>query len=387
MQIGTLITHEQEPSDADGTRAQHSQQCVYSHVNIPPGEGSPCDSPSNPRAPGEYIHTYIKKEPADNDIDAAEQQNSYTFVRNKQDTHHNHNLKRTSPDSDEEEDNAAVGTPDKRLRRLSDDPRPSTETVVHEFACPFYKRSRGRYCHQRSCRTSGWPSVHRVKEHLYRHHMHYVCDRCSKTFKIQENLREHLRQEVACMVSPRSVAEDAGFDAEIEKRLRSRKKIEGQNEVDKWNHMFRILFPSFNTKQPPSPFVEYSLSLQDDLNTQVVKDEDDGTSRAGHLQMMAMAAVAKQETGSKSPAHLANVANIADASMDLPPIVDGASRPEFTVYSHDGPEGVPPGLSYRSNTDPRILSRNAMYEMVQQQVWKVLSSMPNSPMAPIPHHP
>ncbi|CAK7566386.1 MAG: hypothetical protein SEPTF4163_004330 [Sporothrix epigloea] len=35
--------------------------------------------------------------------------------------------------------------------------------AAYEFACPFYKRNRMKYCHQRSCRTSGWPSVHRVK--------------------------------------------------------------------------------------------------------------------------------------------------------------------------------------------------------------------------------
>lgn len=91
------------------------------------------------------------------------------------------------------------------------------------------------------------------REHLYRHHIHHVCDRCSSTFKVQSQLRAHLRQEVACPVSPRSVAEDAGFDLEMEKKLRSRKKIEGQTESDKWRHMFRMLFPSFKDRPTPSP--------------------------------------------------------------------------------------------------------------------------------------
>ena len=83
--------------------------------------------------------------------------------------------------------------------------------------------------------------------------MHYVCDRCSTTFKVQENLREHLRQEIACAVSTCSVPEDAGFDLEIEKKLRSRKKIDGQNESDKWTHMYRLLFPSYKDRMTPSP--------------------------------------------------------------------------------------------------------------------------------------
>lgn len=66
-------------------------------------------------------------------------------------------LKRSTSDSEEDEEQED-GTGKKA--RLSDDP---ASPVVVEFACPFYKRNRHKYCHQRSCRTSGWPSVHRVK--------------------------------------------------------------------------------------------------------------------------------------------------------------------------------------------------------------------------------
>lgn len=66
-------------------------------------------------------------------------------------------LKRPTSDSeDDEEQEDSTG----KKARLSDDP---ASPVVFEFACPFYKRNRHKYCHQRSCRTSGWPSVHRVK--------------------------------------------------------------------------------------------------------------------------------------------------------------------------------------------------------------------------------
>ena len=53
--------------------------------------------------------------------------------------------------SDTEDNNSDEEGPEKKQR------------VVREFACPFFKRNRSKYCQQRSCRTSGWPSVHRVK--------------------------------------------------------------------------------------------------------------------------------------------------------------------------------------------------------------------------------
>ncbi len=59
-----------------------------------------------------------------------------------------------SEDEDDQEDNT-----DRKAPVLDNTAVP----IVYEFACPFYKRNRGRYCQQRSCRTSGWPSVHRVK--------------------------------------------------------------------------------------------------------------------------------------------------------------------------------------------------------------------------------
>ena len=83
--------------------------------------------------------------------------------------------------------------------------------------------------------------------------MHYVCERCATTFKAPGHLKEHLRQTVACSVSKSKVPEDAGFDLETEKRLRSRKKIEGQTEADKWTHMYQLLFPYASAQCTPSP--------------------------------------------------------------------------------------------------------------------------------------
>lgn len=61
--------------------------------------------------------------------------------------------------------------------------------------------------------------------------------------------------------------EDVGFGQDVEKKLRSRKKIEGQTEWDKWVHMFRILFPSFRDKATPSPCEKRYLSAYMDGNT------------------------------------------------------------------------------------------------------------------------
>ncbi|KIH93727.1 hypothetical protein SPBR_04296 [Sporothrix brasiliensis 5110] len=275
-------------------------------------------------------------------------------------------LKRpTSESEDDEEQEDGSG----KKARLSDNP---ASPVVFEFACPFYKRNRHKYCHQRSCRTSGWPSVHRVKEHLYRHHMHYVCDRCSTTFKLQENLREHLRQEVACAVSTCSVAEDTGFDLEIEKKLRSRKKIDCQNESDKWTHMYRLLFPSYRDKNTPSPYVDYSLRDEPLVAIAGVGDSDSTPylpeADQGSLMTVAAAAVAVEQKITATETNSQGT-KTEDVLIGLPSVLKGKGRPEQSTFSNMPDES-------------RLVPNSAFYKIVQDHVLTVLSNIPNAPVPP-----
>ncbi|CAK7215182.1 hypothetical protein SBRCBS47491_002396 [Sporothrix bragantina] len=260
--------------------------------------------------------------------------------------------------SDTEDNNSDEEGPEKKQR------------VVHEFACPFYKRNRTKYCHQRSCRTSGWPSVHRVKEHLYRHHMHYVCERCSTTFKAPENLKEHLRQPVACCVSAFKVPEDAGFDLETEKRLRSRKKIDGQTEIDKWTHMFQLLFPDASAQYTPSPFVDYSI--QEDPYPPTGENEE----ALLHPEFRQL----KNSNGSST--NLATIATVAVAAEQQLSAIDSRR-----IISDNMLVDMPGLMTSREKTRParaldddlygcQMVSKTDFYEIVRDQVRAVLSTMP-----------
>lgn len=96
---------------------------------------------------------------------------------------------------------------------ISEDPR---------FACPFRKNDPSKYnvYSHRGCAISYWQKIHRLKygpkvqtmerltnkyhrEHLYRcHHAPIHCLRCWKTFKTQEQYREHSQAENACSRQP-----------------------------------------------------------------------------------------------------------------------------------------------------------------------------------------
>ncbi|KAL1894893.1 hypothetical protein Sste5346_005580 [Sporothrix stenoceras] len=232
-------------------------------------------------------------------------------------------LKRPTSDSeDDEEQEDGTG----KKARLSDDP---TSPVVFEFACPFYKRNRHKYCHQRSCRTSGWPSVHRV-----------------------------------------NVPEDAGFDLEIEKKLRSRKKIDGQNESDKWTHMYRLLFPSYKDKTTPSPYVDYSLRDEPALTAPREADAELTQFRPkvdkGSLMTVAAAAVAAEQKTTTSETLKRENTN-EGMMIDFPSMLMG--RQDQAVYQNIA-------------DDSRLVPKSEFYKIVQDHVLTVLSNIPNAPVPP-----
>ncbi|CAK7203643.1 hypothetical protein SEUCBS139899_006381 [Sporothrix eucalyptigena] len=266
------------------------------------------------------------------------------------------------PASDTEDNNSEDEGPEKKQR------------LAFEFACPFYKRNRSKYCHQRSCRTSGWPSVHRVKEHLYRHHMHYVCERCSTTFKAPENLKEHLRQQVACSVSAFKVPEDSGFDLETEKKLRSRKKIDGQTEVDKWLHMFQLLFPDASSQYSPSPFVDYSL--QEELYPPTIENEEallhpdfrqhrivnpNTNTNTDDQNLTAIAQAAEQQISAAEN----NGATTDNMLVDHPALISARDRIRLARQGDDE--------FYRRSK----VSKIDFYEIVRDEVRAIMSSLPH----------
>ncbi|CAK7269551.1 hypothetical protein SEPCBS119000_003625 [Sporothrix epigloea] len=244
--------------------------------------------------------------------------------------------------TDIDDNNSDEECPDKKRR------------AVYEFACPFYKRNR-------------------LKEHLYRHHMHYVCERCSQTFKAPESLREHVRQSAACNLSEYGVPEDAGFDLQTEKKLRSRKKIDGQTEADKWAHMYQLLFSSGSAQYMPSPFVDYSLQEE---TYPPAEESEESLLYPAYLRLEAV------ECSNTNPAATLTA---AVATENQAPAVDSrgmisdnmlaASLGHMTSRDRPGPASVSDEDSYGR----QVVSRTDIYEMVRDQVRAVLSSSIQQP--------
>ncbi|KAH7063272.1 hypothetical protein B0J12DRAFT_642216 [Macrophomina phaseolina] len=130
------------------------------------------------------------------------------------------------------------------------------ETLVsRKFACPYYSRNPAQPPVSISCAYPGFPTIFRVKEHLYRKHKasNNKCSRCHVIFDDADALQTHQRSEVVCQLRAPSPA--PGFSQEQEKQLRSRKRSSRcQSEEEKWTEVYRILFPK--DIEVPSAYIE-----------------------------------------------------------------------------------------------------------------------------------
>jgi hypothetical protein len=118
------------------------------------------------------------------------------------------------------------------------------------FACPFYKHDPNRYRNRRTCPGPGWPTVHRMKEHLYRSHAQPIyCPRCYTMFDGDGDLANHLRSNPCQMSAPQPIE---GIDRETLNTLR-RRSPPLRLEEDKWRDTYRALFPDVAESDIPSP--------------------------------------------------------------------------------------------------------------------------------------
>lgn len=146
------------------------------------------------------------------------------------------------PDDDDE------GSPNKR-RRGSMATSDESETGVR-FACPFYKHDPNRYRNRRTCAGPGWPTVHRMKEHLYRSHAQPIfCPICYATFKSDKDQSNHVRLQQCKRSSPQQIE---GIDRETVWTLRKRTTAL-RLEEDKWRDVYQTLFPYVSPEDIPSP--------------------------------------------------------------------------------------------------------------------------------------
>lgn len=165
--------------------------------------------------------------------------------------------------------------------------QPIEATVAEEgackrFACPYYKRKPNGSPKATSCVYPGFTSISRLKyvttvsfvwrvqtlnairEHLYRHHaLPLRCSRCRKTFANEESLDRHLRRPLSQLcVEVQRRPEHEGFSKWQAEQLRSKRRCCGWSEEQKWNAVYRILFPEDLASDTPSPCEYYGRAFK-----------------------------------------------------------------------------------------------------------------------------
>ncbi|KAM7206408.1 hypothetical protein V8F20_002757 [Naviculisporaceae sp. PSN 640] len=148
-------------------------------------------------------------------------------------------------------------------------PAPSSTTdgddvaTTAKFACPFYASNPAKYRTVRTCCGPGWPTAHRVKEHIYRSHcLKHTCPRCCESFKSDEELKHHQRLDEPCKKTSRAVDNSNNNNVitdKQEKLIRMRAKT-NQPEEERWREMYKIIFPDARTI--PSPYHQSTSTSQ-----------------------------------------------------------------------------------------------------------------------------
>ncbi|KAH7000635.1 hypothetical protein EDB80DRAFT_114793 [Ilyonectria destructans] len=145
---------------------------------------------------------------------------------------------------------------DKRQKTNDDLAQEGAVKMALSFACPFPKRHPDKEwprCHR------GFSEVHRVKEHIYRRHkLPISCERCFQAFKKETELTEHRREADPCQVISRPEGL-LGIDGAIVSKLKSRKGARNGTQKEKWEYMYKTIFPDVQDTEIPSPYFDLQL--------------------------------------------------------------------------------------------------------------------------------
>ncbi|KAK0620417.1 hypothetical protein B0T14DRAFT_231776 [Immersiella caudata] len=161
----------------------------------------------------------------------------------------------------------------KKKRRL---PGNCDDGYSKRYACPFYKQNPQKYRNS-TCVGPGWISVSRVKEHIYRRHgpPPFECRRCLEPLSTESALHQHIHQETRCISrSLEDHLEGPGISKSQMEKLKKRGK-KTATEPDRWREVYRIIFPTANEHEIPSPYYdlkEDKFAPRDSLDSERFKE-------------------------------------------------------------------------------------------------------------------
>ncbi|CZR68082.1 uncharacterized protein PAC_17981 [Phialocephala subalpina] len=126
------------------------------------------------------------------------------------------------------------------------------ESHNNQFSCPFRKHDPRKYSVQ------GWPrcalkpqkTIARLKAHLYQYHLIEQCSRCKSVFESEAALEAHSMSEERC--EPKIDEHLDGMTRKMKDQIQCRRKPHpGQTDEEKWQHIYKILFPDGTVVHDP----------------------------------------------------------------------------------------------------------------------------------------
>lgn len=126
----------------------------------------------------------------------------------------------------------------------------NTSNTSPLLACPFYA---AQPYHHKSCSTARLTTIASLKQHLYRRHARpvYHCRNCLRAFKEDSGLQMHLLVG-SCSEADTDIYADK-MSVATEKKIKKR-ELRGKTDKEKWEAIFRILFPKSLISMPSSPY-------------------------------------------------------------------------------------------------------------------------------------
>ncbi|VUC21319.1 unnamed protein product [Clonostachys rosea] len=131
----------------------------------------------------------------------------------------------------------------------------NSEAEGKKWACPFWKKDADQH---RACFRYKLLRVQDVKQHLARKHTpKYYCECCLAIFENAQHHSEHVTHVngVYCQRDP--TAELKGISHQQNRELSTKSK-KAMSEIERWYHIWGILFPG--AQRPKSPYMDSELS-------------------------------------------------------------------------------------------------------------------------------
>ncbi|KFY44117.1 hypothetical protein V494_01629 [Pseudogymnoascus sp. VKM F-4513 (FW-928)] len=242
---------------------------------------------------------------------------------------------------DDEDDSNNDRNPSKRSNRTSN------QKERLNLACPFHKYKPWKYNHgilrYRTCSTTPFDAIFRLKEHLRRvHPLPLNCTRCWQTFADQNSLINHGQAEIPCQRKQPVHVE--GWTAEMDKKVTKRRD---ETARERWERIYRELFGRALSSVPSPYFVPYDPPAANESELQALLHQE--------VPRILLSSMRREIDNMENPDAERYLWNMSDPSMGFDTLVGQAIEEAFQIYrsatgASNNPGALPTPRSSSANS-------------------------------------